>query len=108
MNIASMRLVPRLSEKTYQQSSRHRVFTFDVPSDSNKHQVADAVAAAFDVRVINVNITNIKGKKKQSYRKRQRPIEGQRKSIKKAYVTIHEDDNIPIFGAETAKNKEQA
>lgn len=89
-------LRPRLSEKTFGLSSAS-VYVFDVPSSANKQTVAHAVAAQFDVTVVNVNITNIKGKAKRLIRKGGRPVNGQRSDIRKAYVTLKEGQKLPFF-----------
>ena len=90
-------LKPRMSEKTYALSEQG-VFVFDVDSNMNKHQVAEAVAKTYDVTVEKVNIAIAKGKAKRVYRNR-RFENGRRSDIKKAYVTLKEGDSIPIFAA---------
>lgn len=91
-------LKPRMSEKTYSQS-QSGTYTFQVPSTSNKHEVARAVEQQFDVTVTNVNIAVSKGKAKRSVRKGGRAIMGKRNDVKKAYVTLKEGDAIPVFAA---------
>lgn len=93
-------LKPRLSEKTYGLSLTSNTYTFEVPGDANKHTVARAVAAQFDVTVTDVNIVNVKGKAKRTIRKGGRPVNGKRSDIKKAYVTLKEGDVLPIFATE--------
>ncbi len=90
-------LRPRLSEKTYGLGVTKNVYVFDVPADANKHTVAAAVAAQFEVVVTGVNITNVKGKVKRLVRKGGRPIMGTRSDIKKAYVTLAEGQHLPFF-----------
>lgn len=92
-------LKPRLSEKTYGLSLTGNTYTFEVPGDANKHTVARAVAAQFDVTVETVNIVNVKGKVKRTVRKGGRAVTGQRSDVKKAYVTIKEGQSLPIFDA---------
>lgn len=104
-------LIPRVSEKAYGLSQLENVktYVFVVPKSANKHTVARAVAAQYDVTVIDVRITNVKGKVKQTYRKGGRPQDGQRSDIKKAYVTLKAGDELPLFideAAEDAKAKE--
>jgi large subunit ribosomal protein L23 len=88
---------PRLSEKTYGLGKTKNVYVFDVPTDANKHLVADAVEAQFDVKVTEVNTTNIKGKAKRLVRKGGRAINGKRSDYKKAYVTLAEGQHLPFF-----------
>jgi large subunit ribosomal protein L23 len=93
----SIVLKPRMSEKTYGQSSSG-VFVFDVDSSLNKHQIADAVAKTYEVTVVDVRIVVVKGKVKRSYRNRKYET-GVRQDVKKAYVTLKKGDSIPIFAA---------
>lgn len=93
-------LKPRLSEKTYAMSVAGNVFAFEVPGDTNKHIVARAVEAQFNVTVVDVNIVNVKGKTKRTVRKGGRPSMGKRSDVKKAYVTLKEGDKLPFFDVE--------
>ncbi|HSX16562.1 MAG TPA: 50S ribosomal protein L23 [Patescibacteria group bacterium] len=88
---------PRMSEKTYILGKTKNVYTFDVPGDANKHSVAEAVEAQFEVKVAEVNITNLKGKKTRLVRKNGKAIAGQRSDVKKAYVTLVEGQHLPFF-----------
>lgn len=90
-------LRPRLSEKTFGLAGSKTVYVFDVPSSANKQTVARAVTAQFDVAVVKVNITTIKGKATRLVRKGGRPIAGQRSDIKKAYVTLAQGQKLPFF-----------
>lgn len=92
-------LKPRTSEKAYALSEAHNTYIFDVPSEVNKHQIADAVAAQYSVSVTGVRIANIPGKAKKAYRKRGRNISTQRSDTCKAYVTLKAGDILPIFAA---------
>lgn len=100
-------LRPRLSEKTYVLGTTKNVYVFDVPSDANKHTVADAVAAQYEVTVADVNITNIKGKVKRLIRKGGRPVMGRRSDIKKAYVTLAEGQKLPFFDEPEGEKKSE-
>ena len=92
-----MTLKPRMSEKTYAMS-QIGVYVFDVDTDLNKHEIADTVATTYDVTVESVRTVTVKGKAKRMYRKR-RYENGRRSNVKKAYVTLKEGDQIPIFAA---------
>lgn len=104
-------LRPHLSEKTYG-LSESRVYVLEIPSDVNKHSVARAVEAQFEVKVSKVNITNIRGKTKRIVSisgKRVKNAEGRRNDVKKAYVTLAEGHSLPFFNAiEEEEQKEQA
>ena len=103
-------LRPRLNEKTYALASS-RVYVFEVDKDVNKHSVARAVEAQFEVKVTTVNTTNVVGKAKRIISldgKRSRNAEGKRSDIKKAYVTLAEGFSLPFFDAtEEAVAKEE-
>jgi large subunit ribosomal protein L23 len=104
-------LYPRLNEKTYALSNE-RVYVFDVDKNINKHAIARAVEAQFDVKVLTVNTTNVTGKAKRIVSingKRTKNAEGKRNDIKKAYVTLVKGDSLPFFNAvEESEQKEQA
>jgi large subunit ribosomal protein L23 len=103
-------LRPRLSEKTYAQSES-RVYVVEIPKDANKHTVARAIEAQFEVKVSKVNITNISGKSKRIISisgKRYQNATGKRTDIKKAYVTLAEGHSLPFFAAvEEAEAQEE-
>jgi ribosomal protein L23 len=95
-----MTLKPRISEKAYAQSEQTNVYIFDVPAGANKHDIAKAVAAQYEVKVEDVRIAGVPGKSQRTYRNRGRKsIQGQRSNIRKAYVTLNENDKLPIFAA---------
>lgn len=104
-------LRPRLSEKTYG-LSESRVYVVEIPGNVNKHGVARAIEAQFEVKVDKVNITNIPGKAKRivsASGKRMKNAEGHRSDIKKAYVTLAKGNSLPFFAAvEEEEQKEQA
>lgn len=107
-------LKPRMSEKSYGLSHSINTYVFDVPADTNKIEVAKAVAKQFKVTVENVRIVVMKGKKARSIRIGgiRKYVYGTRPTIKKAYVKIKSDQNIPIFASideaeEKAKKAEE-
>jgi large subunit ribosomal protein L23 len=102
-------LRPRISEKAYGQSQRPKVrtYVFEVDKKLEKITIKRAVEAQFDVTVTNVNTVNQKGKAKMSYRKRVRPLNGKRSDIKKAYVTLKEGQELPIFVEEAKAQAEE-
>lgn len=110
MDSKAITLRPRLNEKTYGLAAK-RVYVFDVDKSVNKHSIARAVEAQFDVKVVSVNVLNVNGKAKRVISltgKRMRNAEGRRNDIKKAYVTLAEGQSLPFFSAiEEAEEKEQ-
>src|SRR2546421_22041 len=96
----TMVLKPRVSEKTYALSEERNAYVFEVPAATSKHEVAKAVAAQYEVGVVNVRMASVPGKKLRSYRRRGRVTHrGFRSGIRKAYVTLKEGDKLPIFAA---------
>lgn len=102
-------MIPRISEKAYQMSQRENIktYVFEVPVTTNKHTVARAITAQYDVVVASVRTTTAKGKVKQSYRKGGRPITGIRSDVKKAYVTLRAGDSLPLFVEEEKEAEKQ-
>jgi large subunit ribosomal protein L23 len=104
-------LKPRLNEKTYGLAAS-RVYVFDVDRSVNKHSIARAVEAQFEVKVSEVNTANIPGKSKRTINitgKRMQNAEGSRNDFKKAYVTLAEGNALPFFEAiEEEEQQEQA
>ena len=93
VNPSDVIIAPVVSEKSYGLMEQN-TYTFYVAADSNKTQIKDAIEQIFDVQVDSVNTVNRAGK-----RKRSRTGYGQRKSTKRAYVTLREgSDAIDIFG----------
>ena len=78
-------IAPVVSEKSYGLMEQN-VYTFLVDPASNKTQIKIAVEQIFGVKVDSVNTANREGK-----RKRTRTGFGQRKSTKRAIVTLAAD-----------------
>lgn len=99
---------PLITEKAYGLAEKARTYVFTVPKSANKHMVAGAVTAQFDVTVTDVRVTNIAGKLKRTVRKGGRAVTGRRVDIKKAYVTLKDGDSLPFFAAvKEEEEKEQ-
>lgn len=100
----SMQIIPRISEKAYKQSTELNVYVFEVPDEANKMQIKQAVQDEYDVTVTNVRTLVQNGKKSRSIRlqnQRGRYVVGRRSDVKKAYVTLKEGDEIPVFAEVT-------
>jgi large subunit ribosomal protein L23 len=87
----SLVLTPKISEKAIYLAERG-IYIFEVPSSTNKIEVAKAVEAAFKVNVTDVNIVIAKGKLK-----RFKQILGRQKDIKKAMVKVKAGQSIKLF-----------
>lgn len=95
----SLILKPRLSEKAYGQSEISSTYVFDIPTNVNKYQVADAVASQYEVGVRSVRISAGATKPLRSHRGRGRFIKTSRANLRKAYVTLISGDKLPLFAS---------
>ena len=84
-------LAPVVSEKSYSLLDQN-AYTFVVHPEANKTEIRQAVEAIWDVKVINVNTVNRKGKSK-----RFRYTMGKRPDTKRAVVKLAEGHKIEIF-----------
>lgn len=91
MNIYQVLLKPTITEKStlLQESGR---YTFQVALDANKGLVKEAVEKNFNVTVVDVNITMLRGK-----RKRYGPKVKKMPDTKKAVVTLKPGDRINLI-----------
>ena len=85
-------LSPVVSEKATMAAETSGQYAFRVLPDANKQEVGRAVEALFDVQVEQVQILNVKGKKKRFGQRF-----GQRKDWRKAYVRLAAGQSI-VFG----------
>ena len=83
---------PLITEKSMRGNEEHNTVVFQVDCKANKLMIKQAVEALFQVKVLEVNTLNVRGKKK-----RVRMREGRRPDWKKAYVTLREGDTITFF-----------
>ena len=86
-------LGPVVSEKSATAADANRQFTFKVVSDATKREIGRAVEKMFNVEVENVQVVNMKGK-----RKRFGALQGKRKNWRKAYVRLKEGHDIDFSG----------
>ncbi|MGA7228790.1 MAG: 50S ribosomal protein L23 [Acidimicrobiia bacterium] len=86
-------LAPVVSEKSYDLIEHQNTYTFLVDPRTTKGEIRDAVETIFGVRVLRVNTSNRKGK-----RKRQGYSIGRRKDTKRALVTLATGNSIDLFG----------
>jgi large subunit ribosomal protein L23 len=83
---------PILTEKTGQQSDELHRYTFRVDVRANKLQIKEAVEHAFNVKVLAVNVVNVRGKARRWGR-----IPGRTEAWKKAVVTLLPGQTIQFF-----------
>ena len=91
MNISEVLLRPTITEKStlLQEDGQ---YTFQVAPRANKTLVKQAVEQNFGVKVLSVNITVNRGK-----RKRYGPRFKKRPDVKKAVVTLRPGDRIDLI-----------
>lgn len=83
---------PIVTEKGYHRAEQQNVYTFEVNKLASKQDIKEAVELLFDVKVVNVNVQNRKGKKRRT-----RHGVGQQRSWKKAMVKLDEESRINFF-----------
>jgi len=88
-------LAPHISEKSTLAADKSNQHVFRVLPDATKAEVKRAVEQLFSVRVSNVQLMNIKGK-----RKRFGARMGRRTDSKKAYVRLLPGDDINFIGTD--------
>ncbi|MEF9841449.1 MAG: 50S ribosomal protein L23 [Raoultibacter sp.] len=84
---------PIISEHSYDLINEG-CYTFEVAKDSNKIEIAQAVEAIFNVKVVKVNTLNVKAKPK-----RVRVQIGKTRTWKKAMVTLAKGESIELFAS---------
>ncbi|MBN9231701.1 MAG: 50S ribosomal protein L23 [Legionella sp. 40-6] len=80
---------PHTSEKATVIADKLKQFTFKVLKTATKSEIKMAVEKVFNVKVKTVSVVNIKGKTK-----RFKGLPGKRSNWKKAYVTLHADQDL--------------
>src|SRR3982751_2584078 len=89
----SMVLTPRISEKAIAMAGTG-TYVFEVPTSTNKIEVAKAVEQQFSVKVDTVNMLVAKGKKTTN---RYKGRAGNRSDVKKAMVKLKAGQSIKLF-----------
>lgn len=84
-------LAPVVTEKTAGITADGNKVVFKVAKDANKVQIKQAVEEAFNVKVSNVNTTNVRPKKKRVGR-----YTGATKAYKKAIITLAEGSKLDL------------
>lgn len=84
-------LAPVVTEKTAGITADGNKVVFKVAKDANKVQIRQAVEEAFNVKVSNVNTTNVRPKKKRVGR-----YTGATKAYKKAIITLAEGSKLDL------------
>lgn len=83
---------PLLTEKSNVLTETENRYAFSVDVRANKLQIKEAVEKAFDVKVLAVNVINVRGKRRRLGRQ-----EGRTADWKKAIVTLAAGQRIQLF-----------
>lgn len=81
---------PHISEKTSLLSEDNNQVTFKVALDATKPEIKQAIEGLFNVQVKEVQVLNVKGKRKRTARGKFRT----RSSWKKAYIRLEQGHEI--------------
>lgn len=84
--------MPLLSEKGDRLKEKQNKIILSVDTRANKTQVKAAIEAIFNVKVVDVNMMNVKGKVKRIGMRK-----GKRPDWKKAVVTIAEGSKVDFI-----------
>lgn len=87
---------PLVTEKTAKLTEKQNKFSFVVNKKSNKIEIKKAIEAMYGVTVTDVNTVIMPTKKRSRFTKRG-VIEGRARSVKKAYITIADNDTIDFY-----------
>lgn len=80
---------PHTSEKSTVMADKFKQFVFKVLKNATKTEIKLAVEHIFNVKVRSVSVVNVKGKSK-----RFKQTSGKRSDWKKAFVSLHADQDI--------------
>ena len=84
---------PVVAEKASRVAEQNNQVVLKVLPNANKTEIKQAVEQMFDVKVVSVTTTNVKGKVKRTGR-----ILGKRNDWKKAYVTLVDGADLNFLG----------
>ena len=92
MNAEQVIRRPLITEKSTIERELQNIVTFEVDLRANKTEIRRAVEALFDVQVLGVRTSRVRGKKRRVGRNI-----GYKPSWKKARVRLREGDSIEFF-----------
>ena len=92
MNEYDIILRPIITEKSTLVKETGNQYVFEVTRSANKIEIRKAVEKLFKVKVLDVHVSNMEGKKKRLGR-----FAGKRSDWKKAIVKLSPKDKITIF-----------
>ena len=81
-----------VTEKASDDTAKRNAYHFRVPTDTTKIEIRETVERLFEVNVLSVNTSIVRGKKR-----RRGYTAGRKSNWKKAMVTVAEGQTIDIF-----------
>lgn len=91
----SVLLAPHVTEKAVRVTEKHNQVVFKVARNATKQDIRSAVESLFNVKVVAVCLSNVKGKIKQF-----KQVKGRRNNWKKAYVSLQTGHDINVANFE--------
>ena len=91
-------IAPVITEKTMKLQTEENTITVKVSPKANKTEVKIAFESIFNVKVVDVNIVNVRAKAKRVGR-----YEGKVSGYKKAIVTLSPEENLNLMAQDAAK-----
>ena len=95
---------PIISEKSFSEAKNSNKYTFLVRRDATKTDIQNAIEKLFNVKVVNVYTSIVKGRKTRFTRKGKQEID---ETYKKARVKLLKDQKIDIFEEKTDDKKDR-
>ena len=92
MNATEVIKAPCFTEKTTLAKETLNEVSFIVHPRASKHQIRQAIQTLFDVKVLEVRTSNVRGKQKRLGR-----FQGRRSDWKKARIRLRQGDRIDYF-----------
>ena len=91
-------IAPVVTEKTMKLQQEEKKVTVKVSPKANKTEVKIAFESIFNVKVVDVNIVNVRAKAKRVGR-----YEGKVSGYKKAIITLSPEENLNLMAQDAAK-----
>jgi large subunit ribosomal protein L23 len=104
MNPSDCIIKPVISEKSFNEAKNSNKYTFLVRRYSTKTDIKNAIEKMFNVKVLGVYASIIKGRKTKFTRKGKQDTD---KTYKKARVKLMKDQKIDIFEEQTESKKKK-
>lgn len=98
MNLSDYIIKPIISEKSFNEAKNNNKYTFLVKRDASKTNIKNAIEKLFNVKVLGVYTSIVKGRKIKVTRRGKQDVD---LSYKKARVKLLKDQKIDIFEEKT-------